>query len=440
MLELPQDLWNIIIGFVDNESYLFIALVCREFKFLYEKKLIFQLVGRVYVDAAKYYFRLTYDQEKILRNAKVSRLKDVVGSKHLFKWAWNDDNFPWKATTCAAIALNGNLDMLQLARSRCFPWDYKTCYNAALRGDYEMLTWACENECPMDGDPDDPDNHFSYWQDRRFYIICNVFKNKNFVPDGIIYGALTDYYEDGAEILLWIKKTKKNKYNKKMIDISIKKCYLDITYLRLDNGEYKFDSDAINNAIRTGNLDIAKWIYSYTNAKFDKQTTYEIALNGNYDMMKFIFSHSLSLHDGILEIAIKQRDLEMLLLYTNYSDDDDEDYRCIWIIDNCNLDEIEWIYSIRYPMKNAIYYAATNGHIDTIKLIRINDPNCPWDHEIVSNAFCEAEYKTVQWLMENGCPTDDNICDDICDDGDLGLIEWLNSYDCPCGSDNHAIK
>ena len=52
---------------------------------------------------------------------------------------------------CATAALQGNLNVLRVARCEYdFPWDETTCSNAASHGHWEVLKFAHQHGCPWD--------------------------------------------------------------------------------------------------------------------------------------------------------------------------------------------------------------------------------------------------------------------------------------------------
>ena len=58
----------------------------------------------------------------------------------------------WDKFTCAMIASEGHLEIVQWVRNQPIPceWGTSTCTNAAMNGDLSMLKWLRENHCPFD--------------------------------------------------------------------------------------------------------------------------------------------------------------------------------------------------------------------------------------------------------------------------------------------------
>ena len=82
------------------------------------------------------------------------KIRKFVGSVELLAWAKEND-CPWVARTCNAIARRGNLQVLRRARELDCPWSLWTCSYAARGGHLEVLRWAREHGCPWDEDLND---------------------------------------------------------------------------------------------------------------------------------------------------------------------------------------------------------------------------------------------------------------------------------------------
>jgi hypothetical protein len=66
------------------------------------------------------------------------KIRKFVGSVELLAWAKEND-CPWVARTCNAIARRGNLQVLRRARELDCPWSLWTCSYAARGGHLEVL-------------------------------------------------------------------------------------------------------------------------------------------------------------------------------------------------------------------------------------------------------------------------------------------------------------
>jgi hypothetical protein len=57
---------------------------------------------------------------------------------------------PWNEWTCSDAAENGHLECLKYAHENGCPWNKHTCFEAAKNGHLECLKYAHENRCPWD--------------------------------------------------------------------------------------------------------------------------------------------------------------------------------------------------------------------------------------------------------------------------------------------------
>lgn len=75
------------------------------------------------------------------------------GHWEIFQWALNKGCRPMtiegRQLVCAAIAGEGNLEALKLARQKGFEWGVYATMQAANNGHFEVLKWAIENGCPF---------------------------------------------------------------------------------------------------------------------------------------------------------------------------------------------------------------------------------------------------------------------------------------------------
>lgn len=70
---------------------------------------------------------------------------------HLRTLQWLRENgCPWNSLTCRRAAEEGHLHVLQWARIHGCPWDGFVCAGAARGGRLDVLQWARANDCPWD--------------------------------------------------------------------------------------------------------------------------------------------------------------------------------------------------------------------------------------------------------------------------------------------------
>lgn len=105
--------------FVDDNQFIFFALVCSSWRQSWRKRPT--VTKAVTVDTSVP--QLSYSIEYGLRR---------------------------DAGIYSKVARNGRLDLLQCARANDCPWDKYTCSEAASGGYLAVLRWARANNCPWD--------------------------------------------------------------------------------------------------------------------------------------------------------------------------------------------------------------------------------------------------------------------------------------------------
>ena len=125
---------RLVIDTIEEDDALFVALVCKDFRDA--------LHGRFPIVNGKR-FRMGFGA--------------VVSSVSRLSWAHADGNWQYlhlhfapgssySKRICMHIARNGQLDVLQFARSICgFDWDWQTCAAAAGAGHLHVLEYAKNN-------------------------------------------------------------------------------------------------------------------------------------------------------------------------------------------------------------------------------------------------------------------------------------------------------
>lgn len=69
------------------------------------------------------------------------------GNLDMLQWA-RSQGCSWREVTCKEAAENGHLEVLQWARENGCPWNEATCMAAAQNGHLEVLQWARDIGCP----------------------------------------------------------------------------------------------------------------------------------------------------------------------------------------------------------------------------------------------------------------------------------------------------
>jgi hypothetical protein len=91
------------------------------------------------------------------------------GHLHILKWA-HENGCKWDEWTCAHAAKNGHLEVLQWAREHGCPWDSITCAWAANSNHIEILKWARQNGCDWED-----------WHRSKYQFNVKTHPMKNYV-------------------------------------------------------------------------------------------------------------------------------------------------------------------------------------------------------------------------------------------------------------------
>jgi hypothetical protein len=154
---LPQEIWLLIIGFLDETTRAIFMLVCREFAGLVLVATR-NVIPHIYtedvictVPLLEWYLKYNVRKHHCI-NKKMYDNIALGGFLEVFQWIKSKYpvRFICDELTCTQAAKGGHLDMLQylfeIVKCR---WNAMTCVYAALNGHFEVLKYAIENGCPM---------------------------------------------------------------------------------------------------------------------------------------------------------------------------------------------------------------------------------------------------------------------------------------------------
>jgi len=74
--------------------------------------------------------------------------------------------------------------------------------------------------------------------------------------------------------------------------------------------------------------------------------------------------------------------------------------------------------------------AAFQGSIETMKLLRSQDPPCPWDEYTCAYAARGGHLEVLKWLRGQGCEWDSYTCAEAALGGHLEVLKWARSQGC----------
>lgn len=132
--------------FVDDQDFLFFALVCKRWKKVWGQR----PTNTMALTPATSVSQLSYSFECGLgRTTALCTTAIEIGRLDLLRCA-KANNCPWQGNMCDLAAEAGDLELLQWARTRNYPWGPQTCAALASGGHLKALRWCRENGCPWD--------------------------------------------------------------------------------------------------------------------------------------------------------------------------------------------------------------------------------------------------------------------------------------------------
>ncbi|CAB9502238.1 ankyrin repeat protein [Seminavis robusta] len=172
----------------------------------------------------------------------------IVGNLTVMQWA-RQQGFPWHEYTSIKAAKHGHLEMLQWLRENGCPWDRQTCKAAAKFGHLEILKWAHENGCP--------------WNEK----ICE-------------YAAINGHFE----ILKWARENG-CPWNEQTCAGAARRGQLEILKWARANG-CPWNEKTCEYAAEGGRLEVLKWARA-NGCPWDRQTCEAAAKFGHLEILKW---------------------------------------------------------------------------------------------------------------------------------------------------------
>jgi hypothetical protein len=126
-VELPTEIWRMILAFIHPKEAFFYALVCKLWRDLLEEKKV-------------------QDPRWPGVPLWVTSMTFAIISVPRIKWA-KKNGLPWNEATCALAAGTGSVKVLRWARRNRCPWDEMVPEAAACEGNLQTLKWALGQHC-----------------------------------------------------------------------------------------------------------------------------------------------------------------------------------------------------------------------------------------------------------------------------------------------------
>ena len=281
---------------------------------------------------------------------------------------------PWDASTCAAAAQNGHLDMLKWLRGQdppC-PWDSSTCA-AAENGHLNVLQWLRCQDPPC------------LWNARTCAAAAR---------NGHLY------------ILQW---------------------------LRSQDPPCPWDQNACTFAAQNGHFNVLQWLRCQDpRCPWDQGITplYEASKKGHLKVFELIITQVI---EELMEEQMEDHNVlfpccnfeQLCFAYIN-------GHLNIIQYDHQHNPNF-WV-----TIADKLYYSIRGGHLHVLKwLDNLDNAHAiPWSSQSYTDAVIHGQFDILKWLRgrNNPCAWNDNgsTCEAAAADNNLEVLQWLRSEDPPC--------
>lgn len=480
---LCNDMLEKILGYLDDEDALWIALTCRRFReHIYKqlqktknsRKILWlnwkkKLTPPNPIKTSEYlstYLKVfTYEQAYDTQSGRIMNQSDklfitsissIVSNMNRFLWVFNQkDRRPrWldpsqknSSDTCALLAKLGAIDALKFLQKKNYSWDHRICSFAASGGHLELLQWARTKGCPWNKNSSD-ENYNSHRK-----LLFSEYQSKSDTLHSIFVSSL-----DLAEL-------------GNACDYAAESGYIDILKYVLAHG-CPFDELTCAMAARGGQLEVLKFLRNELNCPWDYRTVFSAAAMGHLDVLKWTIANSCEStsigHLGYVSAAGGHFKVVKWLIEEKFYIDN---YTCYYAASSGNLELFKLLVSIWLPRYETNFADPTNvadyilfrskcanniakgGNLDMLKWW-IKKKGSPYDYTSIMRLtakfghlkmmqwlFVEHDYRSyeltlmaakhghlelLKWLIEEGCPINEYKCTKIAAQyGRLDVCQWL---------------
>ena len=152
LLEFNNEIMEIILKNIDEESHLIVGLVSKElYKTLKELNPTEKLIGSLrYLSSNLNLLKYANKNGCPLNLVTIKNILNITNKESLecLKYVHRENGCHWSKWTCNFAALHGHLECLKYLHENGCPWSEGTCDCAAMKGQLECLKYLHENGCP----------------------------------------------------------------------------------------------------------------------------------------------------------------------------------------------------------------------------------------------------------------------------------------------------
>ena len=146
-LQLPEDIFLIILEYCDEES----ILNTRDFQSLWVRRFT-ETTNFLQAVKSQNLQNMMWIKKRNANifmgiNLKICAYTAKQGNLNILKWL-KKNGCPWDEDTFESAACNGDMETLEWLKKNKCPWDAETFVVAARSGKIEILEWLKRNKCP----------------------------------------------------------------------------------------------------------------------------------------------------------------------------------------------------------------------------------------------------------------------------------------------------
>eukprot|EP00602_Paraphysomonas_sp_CaronLab_P012090 CAMPEP_0185041968 /NCGR_PEP_ID=MMETSP1103-20130426/41902_1 /TAXON_ID=36769 /ORGANISM="Paraphysomonas bandaiensis, Strain Caron Lab Isolate" /LENGTH=379 /DNA_ID=CAMNT_0027581919 /DNA_START=33 /DNA_END=1169 /DNA_ORIENTATION=+ len=328
--------------------------------------------------------RSVFDYFREGNSCFISHRRDFISSVQMIEWSiqlgsgYTRDS----DTLCTQLAADGNVRLLEWARSQEYSWSWETSQAAAKYKNSDVLEWLIEQTPPC------PLNTYTSQliaENGWANMIQRISNSSNLPPSWsrtICAGACRGGHLD---ILQWASSR---------------------------NPPYPLTTACCINAAEAGHLYIIQWLLSQNPpCPWDWRVTACIAGRGHMDVLQYVRSlrPPCPWNENTCSAAARAGRLDIIQFAREHTPP-------------CDWSEL------------TLASAASMGHLHVVVWCREQSPPCKWDSTVTAAAAEGAHLHVLQWLREQNppCPWGVSTCASAARRGHLQVLQYARSMEPPC--------
>lgn len=386
---IQPDIWaGQILPFLGPGNFVFLALVCKQFKQLYEEYFVKldpvpqlgchvdedtietrracvtdTLFSNVFsnLNCTQWWDRIT--REMIAENLQSGR--EAESDEGRAPLSEGDIRGLNRTDVFTAAAKYGDMEVIKWMHQNGFEWNVDVCSEAAAAGNLELLKYLHVNGCP--------------WEE----FTCTVAAEKGHLK------VLQYLHEEQCP------------WNKSTCSEAAKHGHLEVLRYAHENG-CPWGSGTTMYAAMDGRLETLKYAHQ-EGCPWDERTPWYAASNGHLETLKYAHENGCPWDCDTAERAAKHGHLEIV----KYAHENGCPWDCRTAeaaAEQGHLEILEYVAGTEgnYPRPSILPTVALRGHLEVLKWL--HQQKFPWDEEACKMAAYGKQKEVLDYLIDNGCP------------------------------------